>query len=166
MFKNFNSQHLLIGIIFIFIVFIFLSRENFYGWLSPPPIMPTPPYFSIPRQFTINPTPANKTCPPNSTLTDNICQYSSSVAKSMRYGWRQCPNNYQASGYRCQVINPTTEPTLKCDEGLVLKEGMCVQQCPGTLTGDLCTFCDNGKLEAGMCLSCNANKELKNGMCY
>jgi hypothetical protein len=166
--QNFNSQHLLIGIFIIFIVFIFLSRENFYDWnlIS----LPTSPDHYIPRQFILN-TPANKTCPPNSTLiNDEYCEYSQSIQRPGSWVLPgRCPDNYEPSRSnrtRCRAINPTTSPKLTCNNGSVLVEGMCKQQCPGTLTGDLCTFCDKGKLEGGICLSCPNNKELKNGMCY
>ena len=111
------------------------------------------------------PIPANKTCPPNSTLTDNICQYSEYIPR--RYLGRSCPDNYKSNGmWQCKVKNPTIEPTLICNEGLVIKDGMCVQECPGKLIGGACMTCDEGKLVGDMCISCPDNKKFKNDMCW
>ena len=96
---------------------------------------------------------------------------------------RPCPNNYEvANSGRCRVINSTTSPTLKCDNGSVPVDGMCQscpnnknpenglcgQECPsGTqLLDGTCTYCDQGKLVGRMCYSCDNNKSLDNLMCY
>lgn len=132
--------------------------------------MPTAPRFFFPKQLFINPpTLANKTCPPNSRLINNMCEYTQIINRPSRLGRpRQCPDNYQQLGsFSCKVINPKTQPLLMCDNGYVLQEdGTCVQECPGKFIGAACMTCDRGKLEAGMCLSCPDNKELKNGMCW
>ena len=118
MFKNFNSQNLLIGILIVFIVFVFISRENF-SWLNPP-IIGTAANWSPTKQVELKSIPANKTCPPNSSLNNDICEYRRSIPKSISHGWRLCPNNYQVGPFSCNVINRTTQPTLTCNDGYIL----------------------------------------------
>ena len=156
--QNFNSQHLLIGIFIVFIIFIFLSRENFSSWnpirIPTHPIrIPTHPIANIPNQL-----PANKTCPRNSTLiNDDFCEYSQSIQRPSLWGiiQLQCPDNYEPHGRtRCRAINPRTSPKLTCNNNSVPVEGKC-QECPS-----------GAKLFSGMCLSCNDNKKLEGTMCY
>jgi len=164
MFKNFNSQHLLIGIFIVFIIFIFISRENFYSWkpipswnpkpsLNPIKKIPTLAIVNIPRQL-----PANKkTCPHNSTLiNDEFCEYSQSIQRPRFWGIPlQCPHNYQPYGRtKCLAINPRTSPKLTCNDNSVPVDGMC-QECPL-----------GGKLSGGMCYSCKDNKKLEGAMCF
>ena len=171
MFKNFNYQHLLIGIIFVFIIFIFLSRENFYGWGDLMGI-PTPKYSSAketsPNKLLPTLTSANKICPSNSSLkNDNICEYLPNIYIPL---YRPCPNNYEvAVPGRCRVINSTTSPKLKCDNGSVPVDGMCQscpnnkkpenglcgQECPfgALLLNDKCYSCDQGTLQGTTCVS-------------
>jgi hypothetical protein len=152
--QNFNSQHLLIGIFIVFIIFIFLSRENFYSWnpIANEIRIPTPPNIFIPNQL-----PANKTCPRNSTLiNDDFCEYSQSIQRPSIFGIpRQCPDNYEPSSRtRCRAINPRTSPKLTCNDNSVPVEGKC-QECPS-----------GAKLFGRMCYSCDNNKSLDNLMCY
>jgi hypothetical protein len=108
MFKNFNSQNLLIGIIIVFIVFIFLSRENFYT-------------------ITTVPTPPNKICPGNSELKNDICEFPSSIPRRRSvFGPLPCPYAYEPSSRTsCRPIYSTTLPKLECNHGSELIEGMC-----------------------------------------
>ena len=107
MFKNFNSQHLLIGIIFIFIVFIFLSRENFYT-------------------ITTDPTSPRKICPGNSELKNDICKFPSSIPRRRVFGiLNPCPQYYMSSGNTCRPIYSTILPKLECDATSVLINDMC-----------------------------------------
>lgn len=187
MFKNFNYQHLLIGIIFVFIVFIFLSRENFDGWNQIG--RPTQPNISLAKQISPNKLPptltsANKICPSNSSLKIDICEYFPSIPRPRwLWGWGPCPNNYTAVFDICRVNTPTTSPTLICNNGSVLINGMCqscpnnkkpengscVQDCPfGTekLLDGNCYSCDQGKLVGSKCYSCDNNKHLlDNSIC-
>lgn len=82
---------------------------------------------SSPKILNLNFVAANKTCPPNSYLIDNTCQF------------------------------PSILPTLTCDNGFVLKEnGMCLQECPpeGKQDGLICKICEKGKFVGdNMCQS-------------